>query len=113
MDRLDTGSTITATAADLSGMLDKLVRGQVDDPATLHKARGLLAELVDPFEAYPHADGTEFRATVRRLGTRHTTPPNFTIPRRSCQIGNLVAGARFRVITRELVGPARRCRQGI
>jgi hypothetical protein len=101
MDRLDTGSTeseaITATAADLSAMLDKLVRGQVDDPAALYKARGLLAELVDPFEAFPHADGTEFRATVRRLGTRHTTPPNFMIPRRSRQIvGNLVAGASLR-----------------
>jgi hypothetical protein len=99
-DRLDTGGTksaaITATAADLSAMLDKLVRGQVDASATLYKARGLLTELVDPFEAFPHEDDMEFRAKLRRLGTRHTTPPNFMIPRRSRQIvGNLVAGGRF------------------
>jgi hypothetical protein len=111
MDRLDTYSTeseaITATAADLSAMLDKLVRGQVDDPAALYKARGLLAELVDPFEAFPRVDGTEFRATVRGLGTWHTTPPNFMIPRRSRQIvGNLVAGGGFDLcITHSLALP--------
>jgi hypothetical protein len=75
-------------------MLDKLASGEVDDPATLYKARGLLAELVDPFEAFPHDEGTEFKAKIRRLGARMTTPRDFLVLRRPRQIvGNLVAGA--------------------
>jgi hypothetical protein len=68
MDRLDTGGTgseaITATAAELSAVLVTLVAGKVHDPATLYKARGLLTELVDPFEAFPHDEGTEFKAKI-------------------------------------------------
>ncbi len=98
LGRLDTGSTvsqaITATAEDLRGLLDALVDGQVDDPATLYWARGLLAELAEPFEAFAHPEGTEFRAKLRRPGAREMTPGDFIIPRRSSKfVGNLVAGA--------------------
>jgi hypothetical protein len=89
-------AAITATAADLNGMLDALMAGAVDQ-ATMYKARLLLAELVDPFEAHPHPDGTEFRAKLRRFAT---TPGNFTVsPRRGKFVGNLVAGAGFEPAT--------------
>lgn len=99
LGRLETGNTvpesISATAADLRSMLDALVDGQVDDPATLYKARGLLAELVEPFEAFAHAEGTQFRARLRRPGAREMTPSDFTVAARKPGkfVGNLVAGA--------------------
>jgi hypothetical protein len=101
LDRLDTSSTVTAavtaTADDLRSMLDTLVAGELDDPATLYKARGLLAELVEPFEAFEHPEGTEFRAKLRRPGVpNETTPEDFIVPSRSSKfVGNLLAGARF------------------
>ena len=53
--------------------------GRLTDAPTLYKARLLLAELVDPFEAHPHPDGVEFRAKLRRHAT---TPRDFRIPTR-------------------------------
>jgi hypothetical protein len=78
-------------------VLDALMDGEVDDPTTLYKGRGLLSELVEPFEAFPRADGMEFRAKLRSHTTRkETTPRDFVVPRRSSKfVGNLVAGAGF------------------
>ena len=47
---------VSGEMAALSAMLDTLVAGELDDPATVHRARALLADLIDPFEAYPHPD---------------------------------------------------------
>ncbi len=105
LGRLDAGSTVTeaisATADDLRSTLDSLVGGKLDDPATLYKARGLLAQLVEPFEAFEHPAGTEFRAKVRRPGARgEMTPRDFVIERRSSKfVGNLVAGVGFEPTT--------------
>jgi len=54
----------------------------------------LLARLVDPFDAFPHADGTEFKAHLRRPhGHRQgATPPDFTVLGKNV---NVVAGGRF------------------
>jgi hypothetical protein len=87
---------ISATVADLTAALDAMTAGDIE-PAAMYKARLLLAELVDPFEAFPHPDGTEFRAKLHRFAT---TPGNFTVsPRRGKFVGNLVAGAGFEPAT--------------
>jgi site-specific DNA recombinase len=105
LSQLQTGSTaseaISATADDLRAMLDRLVGGTVDDPTVVYKARGLLAELVEPFDAFVHAEGTEFRAKLRiPTARKELTPGGFVVPTRSSKfVGNLVAGAGFEPAT--------------
>ena len=105
LSRLNAGSpaseAISATADDLRVMLDDLAGGTIDDPATLYKARGLLAELVEPFEAFAHPEGTEFRAKLRiPTARKELTPKDFVVPRRSPKfVGNLVAGVGFEPTT--------------
>jgi len=96
--RLQSGGTghaaETAQADDLRGMLDTLVAGNVSDPAVMVRARMLLAQLVDPFDAYPHpTGGTEFRAKLRRPLARRLggPPPDFDVIRPN--VVNVVAGA--------------------
>ena len=59
--RLQSGNTrhaaVTVQADDLRKMLDALVAVDVNDPAVMVRARMLLAQLVDPFDAYPQATG--------------------------------------------------------
>jgi len=59
--RLQSGNTrhaaVTVQSDDLRRMLDALVAGDVNDPAVMVRARMLLAQLADPFDAYSQVTG--------------------------------------------------------
>jgi site-specific DNA recombinase len=103
--RLQSGRTrvpaaVTAQTDALRRMLDAVVAGDVSDPAVMVRARMPLAQLVDPFDAYPHpTGGTEFRAKLRRPLARRLggTPPDFDVIRPN--VVKVVAGAGFEPAT--------------
>jgi hypothetical protein len=80
-----------------------LEAGKLKDPGFVHKARGLLAQALDPFVAYPHPERVEFRAALRVPGAarNEAIPGDFTVRSRPGRKPreNLVAGARVGVRT--------------